>query len=91
MFNEEYSDSEKTDLIVKEQHAKIFRKYDKSLDSAGTGPTWLTNPEVADIIQEAFFTEIKTNMICMHSVLCRTTFIWFFNSQRLQMMRVSFL
>ncbi len=34
-------------------HEKIFKKYDHLVDSNEQGPTWLSNPKIADIVKEA--------------------------------------
>jgi hypothetical protein len=32
---------------------KVFQKYEKLLDCSGSGPTWLKEEKVADIVQDA--------------------------------------
>lgn len=39
---------------VKEMRKRYFAEFDNFLDRASTGPRWLSNPEIADIVSEAF-------------------------------------
>ena len=36
------------------EHARYFGKYDELLDAGSYGPTWLKQPEVAEVVIEAF-------------------------------------
>jgi REP element-mobilizing transposase RayT len=53
LFDEEYSESDKINLMAKKGYAEIFKKYEKLLDASKSGPTWLAIPKIARIIQEA--------------------------------------
>lgn len=52
-----YSESENKEpdnlIELRKKQKLLFKKYEKRLDKAETGPTWLSNPEVANLVCQA--------------------------------------
>ncbi len=60
-------------------HKNIFNKYDQLLDGNKLGPTWLSNPKVAEELKKPCIIVMVKNTIYMPIVLCQIIYIWFVN------------